>query len=236
MRVPTGRLRIVSPTGGDDGPSSPWPASPGRYIQEQRIRLGLTLEELATRTKIPRTSLEALEGDRHEELPGPVFVKGFLRCCARSLHLEVDVVLELLLEQERVERERVAKAEAAAVAEAERSGARVTPIEQALRLERSDDDIEIEDEVELEPENHEGRVAGAKRTLGLDARAGSWLLRVSAWLGELMRARLGAALQQLPNPRALMWFAFAMLLVVAVCSASVIAATGGIQHVAMPHS
>ena len=85
-----------TPRGIDEGPPSP-----GRYIREQRLRHGMTLEEVSAKTKIPRSSLEALEEERWSALPGPVFVKGFLRCCARALEIDDQVVLDLLYEQER---------------------------------------------------------------------------------------------------------------------------------------
>ncbi|PRQ07372.1 helix-turn-helix domain-containing protein [Enhygromyxa salina] len=75
--------------------------SPGPYLQAQRKRRGMSLEQLAALTKIPRVQLELLEADRYEELPGMVFTKGFLRCCARSLELDPDTVLGLLYERER---------------------------------------------------------------------------------------------------------------------------------------
>lgn len=75
--------------------------SPGRYIKEQRKRQGMSIDQLAAATKIPRTSIELLEADEHEGLPGPVFVKGFLRCCARALGLEPEVVMELVYDRER---------------------------------------------------------------------------------------------------------------------------------------
>lgn len=75
--------------------------SPGRYIKEQRKRQGMSIDQLAAATKIPRTSLELLEADEHDGLPGPVFVKGFLRCCARALGLEPEVVMELVYDRER---------------------------------------------------------------------------------------------------------------------------------------
>lgn len=109
MRVDTGRLRVVVPDDalgalpaddpddvGDDGV-----ASPGAYIQKHRLRRGLSLDQLSVATKIPRASLELLEEDRFGELPGPVFVKGFLRCAARALSLTPDAVMELLYERER---------------------------------------------------------------------------------------------------------------------------------------
>lgn len=61
----------------------------------------MSIEQLAIDTKIPRASIEALEEDRFGALPGPVFVKGFFRCCARSLELDPETVLALLHEQER---------------------------------------------------------------------------------------------------------------------------------------
>ena len=61
----------------------------------------MSVEQLAIDTKIPRASIEALEDDRFSALPGPVFVKGFFRCCARSLELDPETVLSLLHEQER---------------------------------------------------------------------------------------------------------------------------------------
>ena len=42
-----------------------------------------------------------LEDDQLEALPGMVFAKGFLRCCARTLGLDEDTVLGLLYERER---------------------------------------------------------------------------------------------------------------------------------------
>lgn len=110
MRLEPGRLRVV----GTDATASGAAAqsreetlpsvgpSPGAYIREQRQRRGLSLEQLAAATKIPRPSLEQLEADQFDALPGPVFVRGFLRCAARALGLDPTAVLELLYEQERV--------------------------------------------------------------------------------------------------------------------------------------
>lgn len=75
--------------------------TPGAYIHHQRKRKGMSLDQLAVLTKIPRAQLELLEADRYEELPGMVFAKGFLRCCARALELDPDTVLGLLYERER---------------------------------------------------------------------------------------------------------------------------------------
>lgn len=65
----------------------------------------MSVEQLAIDTKIPRASIDALEEDRFTALPGPVFVKGFFRCCARSLSLDAEVVLALLHEHERAQQQ-----------------------------------------------------------------------------------------------------------------------------------
>lgn len=104
--------------------------SPGRYIKEQRKRQGMSIDQLAAATKIPRSSLELLESDHHESLPGPVFVKGFLRCCARALGLEAEVVMELVYERERellLARRRERPTGAAAASPAETAATRVDP-------------------------------------------------------------------------------------------------------------
>ena len=102
MRVPTGRLRIVSaPQQGEAADTHEGPPSPGRYIRDQRQRRGMSVEQLAIDTKIPRASIDALEEDHFSALPGPVFVKGFFRCCARSLGIDAEAVLSLLHERER---------------------------------------------------------------------------------------------------------------------------------------
>ena len=121
MRVDTGRLRVVAQNVAaaealahslpDDEDASPLrlraPAredelpSPGAYIEEQRVRRGMSIQQLAVVTKIPARSLVLLEADRFGELPGQVFVKGFLRCCARALGVSQQGVMDLLHERER---------------------------------------------------------------------------------------------------------------------------------------
>ncbi len=75
--------------------------TPGAYLRAQRKRRGMSLDQLSIITKIPRRQLELLEEDRFGELPGMVFTKGFLRCCARALELDPDTVLGLFYERER---------------------------------------------------------------------------------------------------------------------------------------
>ncbi len=107
MQAELSRLRVVAsdapqPVELDDSLDEDVLPTPGGYIREQRMRRGLSIEQLAVATKIPASSLRLLESDDFGALPGPVFVKGFLRCCTRALGLSSETVMELLYERERV--------------------------------------------------------------------------------------------------------------------------------------
>jgi len=66
----------------------------GAYLMRERELRQVSLEELFQLTRIPLKSLSALEEDRFEDLPGEVFVRGFLRSCAVALDLDCDDLLE----------------------------------------------------------------------------------------------------------------------------------------------
>jgi Helix-turn-helix domain len=57
----------------------------GRYLRLQRERRGMNVAELSRVTRIPIASLEAIEADRFDELPGEVFVRGFLKAYAQAV-------------------------------------------------------------------------------------------------------------------------------------------------------
>jgi cytoskeletal protein RodZ len=59
----------------------------GRYLRRQRERRGMSVAELSRVTRIPTSSLEAIEADRFDELPGQVFVKGFLTAYAQAVRV-----------------------------------------------------------------------------------------------------------------------------------------------------
>jgi cytoskeleton protein RodZ len=109
MNLPEGRLRVVPERAPEEGrdlaspPAADDPLpSPGRYLRDQRQRRGMSIDHLAAVTRIPRRSLDLLEADRHQDLPGPVFVRGFLRCCARAIKVDPETLLALLYDRERV--------------------------------------------------------------------------------------------------------------------------------------
>jgi cytoskeletal protein RodZ len=59
----------------------------GSYLKEQRERRGMSAVELSRVTRIPLASLEAIETDRFDELPGEVFARGFLKAYAQAVSL-----------------------------------------------------------------------------------------------------------------------------------------------------
>jgi cytoskeleton protein RodZ len=66
----------------------------GNSLREARIRKGLDLKEAEEATKIRSKYLQALEDDDFEVIPGPAFVKGFLRTYATFLGLDADLLLD----------------------------------------------------------------------------------------------------------------------------------------------
>ena len=72
--------------------------SVGRYLAAQRRLRNISLDELATLTKIPRRSLERLEAGLFDDMPDG-FARGFVRTVARALGLDSeDAVMRLMRE------------------------------------------------------------------------------------------------------------------------------------------
>lgn len=59
--------------------------APGAYLEACRDRLGLTLREVADRTRIRATHLENIEAENFDALPPAVYVRGFVLQYAREL-------------------------------------------------------------------------------------------------------------------------------------------------------
>ena len=65
----------------------------GRYLKRTREQRAMSLEEISRATRIPVLSIERIEGDHFDDLPGEVFVRGFLKAYARAVALPVEDVL-----------------------------------------------------------------------------------------------------------------------------------------------
>ncbi len=70
--------------------------TPGALLAAARVRAGLSLDDVARRSKVGREHLEALEADDFDRLPAPVYVRGFLRLYAREVGLDPEAPIHLL--------------------------------------------------------------------------------------------------------------------------------------------
>lgn len=66
----------------------------GTYLRHERELRQISLEEISQHTRIPLRTLQQLEDDALDRLPGEVFVRGFLKSYAKSVGLDADDVLE----------------------------------------------------------------------------------------------------------------------------------------------
>jgi len=66
----------------------------GSYLQRERLKKQITLEEIADQTRINLTTLQAIENNDRGKMPAEVFSKGFIKIYAKLLGLDVQDVLE----------------------------------------------------------------------------------------------------------------------------------------------
>lgn len=75
--------------------------SVGHALRHERELRGMTTSEIAAKTRIPVKILEAIEDERFAELPGEVFVRGFVKSYAQALGLDPrPLVARLHLDEE----------------------------------------------------------------------------------------------------------------------------------------
>src|SRR5260221_11699711 len=65
----------------------------GENLRRHREERAMSVEEVSRTTRIPVGNLERLENDHFDDLPGEVFVRGFLKAYARAVAIPVDDVL-----------------------------------------------------------------------------------------------------------------------------------------------
>ncbi len=65
----------------------------GSYLKHERELRGVPLDDIAESTKISIRFLRALEESRFEDLPGEVFIKGFIRSYGQAIGSNVDELL-----------------------------------------------------------------------------------------------------------------------------------------------
>ena len=67
----------------------------GSYLKNERELRGVPLEEISGTTKIHIRFLQALEDNKFDELPGEVFIKGYIRSYANTIGSDVDEMLNI---------------------------------------------------------------------------------------------------------------------------------------------
>lgn len=65
----------------------------GSYLKHERELRGIPLDEIALNTKISIRFLQALEENRFEDLPGEVFVRGFIRSYGQAIGSNTEELL-----------------------------------------------------------------------------------------------------------------------------------------------
>ena len=68
-------------------------ASLGQALREEREARNISIEEIASATKIVSRYLEALESDHLDMMPGGFFIRGIIRTYAKAIGLDGDEVL-----------------------------------------------------------------------------------------------------------------------------------------------
>ncbi|MDI9570046.1 MAG: helix-turn-helix domain-containing protein [Pseudomonadota bacterium] len=71
----------------------------GPDLRDLRMRAGITLEDIAARSKIKVSTLEAMERDRYDLLPPLPYLRGFLKIYAQIIHCDPEGVSKGYLNQ-----------------------------------------------------------------------------------------------------------------------------------------
>ena len=76
----------------------------GAYLRKRREEKGITLQEVVEKTRVHLRYLEAMEKGEFHLLPGPAYVRGFLRLYAKAVGLDPEAVVEMFVQTEAAKR------------------------------------------------------------------------------------------------------------------------------------
>lgn len=68
--------------------------TPGALLQQARESCGFTVEHISSQLRLSKKVIKALEGDNYDELPAPIFVRGYIRSYAALVGLEANKISE----------------------------------------------------------------------------------------------------------------------------------------------
>ena len=66
----------------------------GDLLKKARSKKRLRYKRLASNLNLPEKYLVCLEEDRYDELPGPTYIRGYIRAYSKELGIDADLVLE----------------------------------------------------------------------------------------------------------------------------------------------
>ncbi len=69
-------------------------AGPGKLLGETRRQLGLEPDNVAQILHLSVRQIEALEADDYDSLPGPTYIRGYLRSYSQLLNIQTDSVID----------------------------------------------------------------------------------------------------------------------------------------------
>lgn len=102
---PERRAPAVPPAEKPAPPPLPTPVLPegsgwtGDALRQVREARGITIQQIADRTKVTRHHIDNIEGERFGALPAPVYLRGILLSLARELRLDGQKVARSYLER-----------------------------------------------------------------------------------------------------------------------------------------
>lgn len=76
-----------------------FPVRAGEMLRAARVRAGLDLGDVATRTRIPLRSLEAIERGDRVDMPSPTYAIGFAKSFARAVGADPEVIADALRDE-----------------------------------------------------------------------------------------------------------------------------------------
>jgi cytoskeletal protein RodZ len=72
------------------------PETPGGLLAAARVRAGLSLEQVANRSRVPAEALAAIDADDFDALPAMVYLRGFIRLYAQEVGLDPEAPIARL--------------------------------------------------------------------------------------------------------------------------------------------
>ena len=94
--APPAAIRTPAPREASIPEFAAWSGDALRSVREAR---GLSLQQIAERTKVTRHHIENIEADRYTALPAPVYLRGILLSLARELRLDGQKISRSYLER-----------------------------------------------------------------------------------------------------------------------------------------